>query len=143
MISIIRISACVLLVSLFLGGVTTFAQQPNPGNVAQPANGGLVPCGNEKTDNVVSDPCTWEKLVELAQIVINFLIFRIAAPLAAIMFIYAGFLYVTAAGNEGQVKTAHDIFWAVFVGLVAALAAWLMVSFILNFFVKGNYNFLG
>ena len=145
MTALIRISAFVLLVSLFFGGASAFAQQPNPGGVAQPANEGLVPCGNTETANVVSDPCTWEKLVELAQIVINFLIFRIAAPLAAVMFIYAGFLYVTAAGNEGQVKTAHDIFWAVFIGLVAALAAWLMVSFILRFFLGDTsiYNLLG
>lgn len=102
---------------------------------------GLVPCGNQVQNGVVSDPCTFEDLVRLAQIVINFLIFDIAAPLAAVMFIYAGFLYLTARGNESQVKNAHDLFWAVFIGLVCALAAWLMVTFILRFFLSDTTNF--
>lgn len=139
------IVATTLTVTLFFGGATALAQQPNPGNVTPPANGGLVPCGNQQANNMVTDPCTWEKLIEGVQIFINFLIFKVAAPLAAVMFIYAGFLYVTNRGDEGQVKKAHEIFWAVFIGLVAALAAWLMVSFILRFFLGdgSDYNFLG
>lgn len=114
--------------------------QPNPGGVAYPAGGGLVPCNGSTTD-----PCTWQKLVELAQLVINFLLFKIAAPLAVIMFVYAGFLYVTNGGNESKVKQAHEIFWGVFIGLVIALAAWLIINFILDFLLGGNdaYKLLG
>ena len=121
---------------VLVGGITTPIQ-----GEAQ----GLVPCGNDKTNNTVNNPCTFNDLVTLAQTVINFLIFKIAAPLAAVMFIWAGFLYLTAAGNEGQVKKAHELFWAVFIGIVIALAAWLLVNAVLTFFLGEDsiFNFLG
>jgi len=109
----------------------------------------LIPCGVDgpDPDTIVSgdEQCEWEDLITLAQNVINFLIFWIAAPLAAIMFAYAGFLYVTNQGNESQVQHAHQIFWYVFLGLVMALAAWLLVNYILIFFLGTNsdYNLLG
>ncbi|OGZ07793.1 MAG: hypothetical protein A3D65_05695 [Candidatus Lloydbacteria bacterium RIFCSPHIGHO2_02_FULL_50_13] len=100
---------------------------------------GIVVCGNTK-----EDACTFEKLIDQVQVVINFLIFMIAAPLAAVMFVYAGFLYVTNAGNESKIKEAHEIFWNVFIGLVIALAAWLTINFILVFFLGAGseFNFL-
>ncbi|MDO8521145.1 MAG: hypothetical protein Q7S52_03450 [bacterium] len=103
------------------------------------AQSGLVVCGN-----AANDACTFEKLIEQVQIVINFLIFSVAAPLAAVMFAYAGYLYVTNAGNESQIKQAHEIFWNVFIGLVIALAAWLTINFILTFFLGADsaFNFL-
>ena len=101
---------------------------------------GLVVCGN-----LSGDQCTFTDLINQIQTVINFLIFKIASPLAAVMFAYAGFLYVTNRGNESQIKQAHDIFWNVFIGLVIALAAWLTMSFILKFFLGGtsSFNLLG
>ena len=99
------------------------------------AQTGLVPCDTN---------CGFNDLVLLAQNVIEFLIFKIAAPLGAIMFAYAGFLYVTNAGNEGKVSEAHQIFWYVFWGLVVCLAAWLIVNFILVFLLGDGsaYNYL-
>lgn len=98
---------------------------------------GLVVCGN-----TTGDPCTFDKLIEEVQVVLNFLIFKVAAPLAAVMFAYAGFLYVTNAGNENRIKEAHEIFWNVFIGLVIALAAWLTINFILVFFLDAKFIFL-
>jgi hypothetical protein len=68
-------------------------------------------------------------------IVINFLIFRIAAPIAAVMFAYAVFLCLTNAGNESKITQAREVFWMVFWGIVIALAAWLTVNMIVTFFV--------
>ncbi len=105
----------------------------------------LIPCGNNVENGKVKDPCEYKHLVELAKNVINFLIFKIAAPLGAVMFAYAGFLYLTNGGNESKIKEAHGIFLYVFWGLVVALAAWLIVNFVLTFFLGGtsNFNFLG
>lgn len=111
----------------------------------------IIPCGFDLNgDGVVKtmagfdEECDFNDLITLAQNVINFLIFGIASPLAAIMFAYAGFLYVTNRGNEGQVKQAHDIFLYVFWGLVVALGAWVFVNFILEFLLGAgsSYNFL-
>jgi hypothetical protein len=139
-----KITVGFLLGTLLFMSMPMFAFGQAPGPVGTPDEG-LIPCGNTKVDNTVSDPCTFGDLITLAQTVINFLIFKIAAPLAAVMFIWAGFLYLTAAGNEGQVKKAHELFWAVFIGLVIALAAWLMVSLVLRFFLGDTsiFNFLG
>lgn len=84
------------------------------------------------------EECRFWHLAILARNVINFLIFAIAAPIAALMFLYAGFLMLTNAGNEGKVTQAKHIFGSVFVGLVVALAAWLIITFILDFFVGGT-----
>lgn len=133
-----------LLTSVFVPAIA-FAQGP-------PST--IIPCGFDTNgDNMVKDipasgikeECDFNDLIILAQNVINFLIFKIAAPLGAVMFAYAGFLYVTNRGNEGQVKQAHEIFLYVFWGLLCALAAWLTVNFILEFFLGSgsSFNFLG
>jgi hypothetical protein len=105
----------------------------------------LVPCGNVESGGNTTDMCTYDDLIILAQTVIKFLIFDLAAPIAAIMFAYAGFLYVTNGGNESKIKQAHDIFLYVFWGLVIALAAWLVVNYILVFLLGTGsaFNFLG
>ncbi len=97
-------------------------------------SGGMVPA---------SERCDFNDLMRLGQTIIDFLIFKIAAPIAALMFAYAGFLYITAGGNEGQVGKAHGIFMNVAVGFVIALAAWLLVNFVVNFFVDSSYSLLG
>lgn len=107
---------------------------------------GLIPCGNVASGTgSTTDMCTFTDLVILAQTVIKFLIFSLAAPIGAIMFAYAGFTYVTNGGNESKIKQAHDIFLYVFWGLVIALAAWLLVNFMLVFFLGAGsaFNFLG
>jgi hypothetical protein len=106
---------------------------------------GLIPCGNTEVGGVVTDKCTYQDVIILAQTVIKFLIFQLAAPIAAIMFAYAGFTYITNGGNESKIKQAHDIFLYVFWGLIIALAAWLVVNFILQFLLGENsaFNFLG
>ncbi len=129
---------------------------PMPVMAAAPST--IIPCGFDLNgDKIIKDAappatqaspheeCYFNDVVALAQNVINFLIFNIAAPLGAVMFAYAGYLYVTNAGNEGQVKQAHDIFLNVFWGLIVALGAWVTVNFVLEFFLGAGsgFNFLG
>ena len=53
-----------------------------------------------------------------------------AVPIAAIMFAYSGFLLVTAAGSDTKTK-AKNIFFNTVLGLVFALAAYLIIKLIL------------
>ncbi len=118
---------------------------------------GLIPCGFDvNNDGVVADQmnpdgsikvseeCHYSDFIILIQTVIDFLIFKLAAPISAIMFAYAGFLYMTNNGNESQIKQAHDIFLYVFWGFVIALGAWLVVKVILGFLIgdASPFNFL-
>jgi len=84
---------------------------------------GLVPCDGPD--------CDFLKLVELAQNIINFFV-MIVPFVAAIMFAYGGFLYFTAAGNNGQISKAHKIFSNAAIGLLLTLAAWLIIYTILK-----------
>ncbi|MFC1720809.1 hypothetical protein ACFL0K_00975 [Patescibacteria group bacterium] len=85
----------------------------------------LVPCGGSGQPD-----CDFNMLVQLAQNIIEFII--MASPfVAAVAFAYAGWMYITAAGDTGQIKKAHGIFTSVFIGLVIILAAWLIVKAIL------------
>lgn len=85
----------------------------------------LVPC------NGTTVPCTFNKIIELIKNIVNFLLFGLAVPLAAISFAIAGVMILTAGDNPGQVERAKEIFWNVVIGLAVALSAWLIVKAIL------------
>jgi hypothetical protein len=70
--------------------------------------------------------CGWEGLMILAQGIISFII-QLSIPVAAGLFIYAGFLYVTAVDDGGKVTKAKEIFKTTFWGFVIILGAWLIV----------------
>ena len=133
---VVTISLALLVVVAMLVPLAAFAVDPVPSS-------SIIPCGlNQDANKVTTDACTFNDVVKLIKNVIDFLIIKIASPLAAVMFAYAGFLYMTNGGNEGQVKQAHDIFLNVMWGFVISLAAWLVVSSLLSFFVDDTFNFL-
>jgi len=80
---------------------------------------GLIPC--EGAD------CNFSSFMQLIINVIDFLI-KISIPIAIILFSYAGYLYLTSAGNTGKISQAHDIFKTVFIGFLIVLSAWLIVN---------------
>lgn len=85
----------------------------------------LVPCNGTTT------PCNYAAIITLIKNIVNFLLFGLAVPLAAISFAVAGVMILTAGGNSSQVERAKEIFWNVVIGLVVALSAWLIVNAIL------------
>jgi hypothetical protein len=87
----------------------------------------LVPCGRAGGGAA----CDWNGLMALINGIINFVLFKLAIPVAAIMFAYAGFLMVTAGGGEGKTK-AKEIFGNAVFGLLMAAAAWLIISTVLS-----------
>lgn len=89
---------------------------------------GLVPCG--KGD---STPCDFNDLMVLVDKVIKFILYSMVIPIAAIMFAYAGFLLVTAGGEAAGARTkAKEIFKNTIIGLIIAMAAFLIVKLILS-----------
>ncbi len=87
---------------------------------------GLVPCNGSTT------PCNFNTLMELINRGIQFLLFDFSIPFAAILFAYAGFILVTSGGSDEKRTQAKKIFTNVALGLVIALAAWLIVETILH-----------
>ena len=103
--------------------IISFAETP-PVNT----NTGLVPCNN----SVGGTSCDFNALMALVNKVINFILFSMAIPIAAIMFAYAGFKMVIAGGEAAHARTeAKEIFTNTIIGLIIAVAAWLIISTIL------------
>ncbi len=70
--------------------------------------------------------------MELINNVIKFLLFTIATPLAALIFVYAGFMLLTSGGSSEKMTTAKKILTNLIIGYVIALAAWLVINTILT-----------
>lgn len=88
------------------------------------AQGNLIPCDGED--------CNFTQLMILFNNVINFLLFTIATPFAAIVFAYAGWLYLRAGDNPGNKGKAKAMFVKMLVGYVVALGAYLIVKVIMQ-----------
>ena len=88
---------------------TTTGTPPSFDKLGNPLGGGAGGAG------IGSVP---ELIVELLNVVM-----LVAVPLVALAIIYAGFLFVTALGNEEKLKKAKQTLWYVFIGAVIVLGA--------------------
>ena len=110
----------VILIPLF-----SFAQmptQPPTGMPTQPASQPTINIGNPFKCTPGTD-CTLSGLISA---IINKILLPIGGLVAAVMIIYAGFLYVTAGGNETQIKKAHDALLYAVIGAAILLGAWVI-----------------
>jgi hypothetical protein len=74
--------------------------------------------------------CNWKSFLALMQNVLNFMVF-IGVSISALMFAYAGFLYLTSGGSN-KTEDAKRIFGHVALGLIIMLVAWLVVDVLLK-----------
>jgi len=128
--SLNKISATLLLATFLavtIVPVSSFAQTT-----------GLIPCGTEtyqSTDTLptgksvgdIKNPCGFNDAVKLVTNIISWLIYA-GTVLSAIVFVYVGWLYLSAGGDEGKVKKAKEILWKVIWGFVIMVAAWLIIK---------------
>ena len=87
----------------------------------------LVPCKNTE-----DSPCDFSAILALVNNVITFLIKYMAIPITAIMFAYAGFELVTSGGSTEKRGIAKKVFTDAVIGLVLAVAAWIIIKTILS-----------
>lgn len=102
------------------------------------AYSGLIPCSGPD--------CNYSSLLQLGNNIINYCIV-IGTSIFSLVFMYAGYLYLTANGDTGQIGKAHGLFWNAIVGFVIMLSAWLIIDFILTNLIKSTdvskYRLLG
>ena len=55
-----------------------------------------------------------------------------------VLIIYAGFLWMTAQGNEEQVSKAKDILKNAVIGMIIMFAAWAITDFVINAVLTGT-----
>ena len=76
-----------------------------------------------------------QDLPDVITTIINVMLF-IAGALAVIMIIYGGIRYITAHGDEKQVKVAKDTIVYSVVGLIIAILAYALVNWVFTQFKK-------
>ncbi len=84
--------------------------------------------GRDLIDQLEGDDRTLNQLIVD---IINWVI-GLAALVAVVMLIYAGYLYITANGDENKVSSATKTLTFAIVGLVVVFIAVLLVNFVLN-----------
>lgn len=103
----------------------------------------IVPACNEGALDVAGnfkESCGMCHIVQLIQNVLSFLV-TVSVMIATLMFVYAGFLYLTAGGSPDKIKSATKIFTNVGIGFVFVLGAFLIVDTIMKVFYNENTSF--
>jgi len=91
----------------------------------------IVPC----TDN-----CTLCHLWHLASNIINFISFNLAIPLATLLFVAAGVIFLISGGSEEKVGLAKSIFTNTVIGLVIIFCSWMLIDTLLKTIVTGAFS---
>jgi len=91
---------------------------------------GIVRCkgGLDLTGKQV---CGWPELMDMVNRIIKFLVFIIAPALCAGMLLYGGWLYLTSAAGS-EVGKAKSMITSALLGWLIALAAWIIIKFIMQ-----------
>lgn len=84
-----------------------------------PIAGTLIPCTNK---------CSFPDIIKIINNVLNFLITTVFLPIFILVFIYAGYQYLTARGNASKITSVKKMLMSVVIGLVIVLTAWLVVK---------------
>ena len=126
-----------ILLIVILGGLLLFS-------FVQPAQAGLVPCGLQqddlKQDGDQTVPCQLCHTFVLFNNVVDFLLFRIIPPLAVLMLVIGGFMYIFSyfgpaqvipgggKGGPAMLGQAKKLIFSVVIGIVIMFGAWAIVN---------------
>ncbi len=130
--------ASLLSLSIFfvLGTALVLAvQHPITGSNPPPIPGSNPPPITSSNPIKIENPFkagVGNSLFALLQTIINDILMPIGGVLAVLAFIYSGFLYVTAQGNETKIKTAHTALLYAAIGTAVLLGSWVLATVICN-----------
>lgn len=86
--------------------------------------------------------CDFADFIQLFKNVMDYLVY-ISFPIAALMFAYAGWLFISSVDNPGQRSTARGVMWKVGIGFAVILAAWLLVYTLTSALLKPGFSPIG
>ncbi|MEY3197963.1 MAG: hypothetical protein RL023_817 [Candidatus Parcubacteria bacterium] len=99
-----------------------------------------IPSENERDivakDEIITRSESKDSLLNLIRLINSYLWFIVAAICMAVV-IYAGFLMMTARGDDAQVKKGINILVYAGIGIGVSLMAYAIVNVIVNFFGSG------
>jgi hypothetical protein len=119
-----------LVLAIFITPVLSFGQEEGLVPCGKPAPAWTVSGTGEPAEQLVEE-CGFNHLMELVNNVVEFILVKMAVPIAAIMFAYAGITLIAAQGAEGKTK-AKTIFVNTAIGLVLVAGAYLIIRTILS-----------
>ena len=87
---------------------------------------GLVPCGEP------GNPCQFCHLFVLVENIINFFLINIVFPVATLIIIIGGLMFLLYTENAQRVEQAKSLLTAAIIGLVLIFSSWIIVNFFLT-----------
>lgn len=84
---------------------------------------GLVPCGGEG-----KPACQLCHFFVLFDNIVDFVLFDIVPPLAILMVVIGGVMFLLAADNPANINKAKDLLKSVAIGLVIIYGAWVLIN---------------
>ncbi|MBI2484389.1 hypothetical protein HYV71_04360 [Candidatus Uhrbacteria bacterium] len=121
-----RLCASIVLASMvFVGGLALAPSYAQAVEAGKPAGGYF----NDITLPAGASKPIQQTIIDLLNIVLGFL-----GLIAVIIIIAAGFMWMTAGGNEKRLETARKLLIQGFIGLVLVMAAWAIALFVITTF---------
>lgn len=129
---IILITLLIMILTLGIAGAVLAQEGPEEGAGQNPEEGAGGPTPGE-TETQLSSPVGHISLAQLIGKIIRAFL-GIVGTISLIMFIYAGFLLITAAGKSSQIqKGQQTMVWAV-LGIVAIFMSYAVLNFVFSIF---------
>lgn len=107
-------------------------------------NKGLVPC-----DTSTTPPCQPCHFVVLLTRLTNYMVTRIAIPIAILMLMYAGFVFALAGGSPNRIAAGKKVLTNTLIGILIVFGAYFIVDTAIKAFTgdfrsisSGGSNFL-
>lgn len=122
-----------LFFSVFFALSSVAEAQPVSGRDSSPPVSGRDSNPGPGLDIKIENPFKAEggdSLFSFLRLVINNIVMPIGGVLAVLSFIYSGFLYVTAQGNQTKLQTAHKALLYTSIGTAVLLGAWVFANVI-------------
>lgn len=100
-----------------------------------------IPCGSDTPP--ADHPCGFNDLLILVNNIIDFIIYYIAVPLAALGFMAVGARLVLMPNKEGEWTHAKGVFWDIGMGFGIILGAYVLIKMVLFAFLsEEQINFM-
>ena len=78
-----------------------------------------------------SSGCGWDEFNQLIKNVMNFMLI-IAIPLAIVVIIYGGFLFMTSGGSEQRIAKGKQAMLAAIIGLAIVFGSYIIITTVIR-----------
>ena len=93
---------------------------------------GLVPCGRTLNANgTVFCPCTFGHIGKLVLNIFNFIVNVVAVPLAGLIIVISGVLFMISGSSPNLYSKAKNMLWWTLIAILLILTSWLIIHTVL------------